>query len=247
MIKIALCDDELRWREHIYEMLNIYLTEHPNLRARISVFSSGDDLLDAVDQHGAYDLYILDVMMPGLNGIDLGIELRKQGDKGILVYLTSSKEFAVESYVATAFHYLLKPITQQMLTDVMNRAIANLNKRRSKRILVKTKYETTMLVFDDIRYVELEGKALCFHLANGGQITSTSKRIAFSDAISPLLADSRFAQCGASFAVNLFYVKSIEKDAAIFDNGMRVVVPKSACAQLRAKWLDYWFEGEEER
>lgn len=246
MIKIAVCDDEQEWRETTAALIEEYFAKYSEIPAKISTFASGNELLEDVSSEGRYNIYILEVIMPVMNGIETAERLREQNDNGMIIYLTTSKEFAVESYLVAAFNYLLKPVKIERLYEVMNAAVEKIKKQRNKKMSVKTKNDTELLAFDDICYVELVRKCLCFNMIRGEVVTSTSQRISFMEAVNPLFADKRFVPCGASFVINLFYIKSIEKNCIVFTNGKRLSVPKTACSALRKNWIDYWFEGENE-
>ena len=99
MLKLALCDDEAEQRAAVSKMLREYAALRPELTVKLSVFSSGLELLSAAEEEH-FDLYVLDVVMPGLSGIDLGVKLRELGRYGAIVYLSISPEYAVESYAA---------------------------------------------------------------------------------------------------------------------------------------------------
>lgn len=71
-------------------------------------------------------------------------------------------------------------------------------------------------------------------------------RDGFSTCVAPLCEDSRFSLCGASICVNLFYIKSVDKESVTFKNGSQLFLPKKACAALRTEWLDYWFDDSED-
>ena len=79
MLKIAACDDESAQLEQMERMLQDYFRARPALPGRISVFSDSRTLLSRVREQGGFDLYILDIIMPGLDGIQTGMELRKMG------------------------------------------------------------------------------------------------------------------------------------------------------------------------
>ena len=96
MLKLALCDDEAEQRAAVSRLLREYAALRPELTVKLSVFSSGMELLTAAEEE-RFDLYVLDVVMPDLSGIDLGVKLRELGHYGAIVYLSISPEYAVES------------------------------------------------------------------------------------------------------------------------------------------------------
>lgn len=241
MLKIAICDDEKECCENTAAFLNAYFSERRK-PARISTFCSGEELISCVEEQGEFDIYFLDILMPELNGVDTAAKLKSIQPNGIIIYLTVSKDFAVESYMTEAFFYLMKPVKEEILCNVLNKAVNFILKHQNESIPVKTRTDTRRLDFDEIMYVELVGKSLCFHLVDNSSVLTTSQRISFGEAVEPLLKDRRFLQCGASFVVNLFYIKAVEKDTAVFKNGIKISLPKKACTGVRKIWMDYWLE-----
>ena len=103
MLKIAICDDEEKQLNQTASLLNIYLQSRPGLHGQVETFRSGGTLLERAEAAGGFDLYVLDILMPELSGIDTGRRLRALGKGGEIVYLTSSNDFAADSYDVRAF------------------------------------------------------------------------------------------------------------------------------------------------
>ena len=96
-MRIAVCDDEKPELEKILGLLREYDRARQDISFTLSAFSDAESLLNFVDEYGGFDLYILDIVMPETNGIQLGSALRRLGDDGMIVYLTASPDFAVDS------------------------------------------------------------------------------------------------------------------------------------------------------
>lgn len=240
MIKLALCDDETEQREAIGSLLREYAAARPALAVKLSIFSSGQELLAAAEECGGFDLYVLDIVMPGLSGIDLGVRLRELYSDGDIIYLTISPEFAVDSYAARAFYYLMKPAEPDKLFQVLDQATAAMEKRRTACVAVRRKDGLERVRLDEILYAELSGRAVRYHLVNGTSLDSVTVRAPFQEETAPLLADRRFFLCGASFVVNLFYVTAVEKGFLRLDGGARVPLARGLTAQAKRRWSDYW-------
>lgn len=240
MIKLAVCDDEAEQREAIGNLLREYAASRPSPAIKISIFSSGQDLLAAAEECGGFDLYVLDIVMPGLSGIELGVRLRELYADGTIIYLTISPEYAVDSYAARAFYYLMKPAEPDKLFPVLDQAVAALEKKRAACVAVRTKNGLERVRLDEIVYAELTGRTVRYHLADGSSLDSLTVRSPFQEEAAPLLADQRFFLCGASFAVNLFYVTAVEKGFLRMDGGARVPLARGLAAQAKRRWSDYW-------
>ena len=243
MLNIAVCDDEKLWLENTVGLLNDYYVSHNETTVKIHAFQSAYDLLERVDEGVGFDLYILDVMMPEMTGIQVGAKLRAAEKRGLIIYLTTSKDFALDAYSVQPFHYLIKPVEKESLYAVLDKATAILKDRHTKAISVKTKEGTKQLLFDSIVYVEFADRCCHFYLQDGAVVIGNQLHASFSESMSPLLKDGRFCRCGASFVLNLFYISAIEKERIRFRNSdSTLYLPRSASNTLMPLWLDYWME-----
>ena len=163
MLRIALCDDEKKQLSQAAAMLNAYLSSRPDLSGQVESFRSGSTLLARVEDVGGFDLYVLDILMPELSGIDTGRRLRALGDGGEIIYLTSSNDFAADSYDVRAFFYLLKPVNEGKLFQVLDGAVENLKRRRSSAVVVTTVDGPRRILLERIRYVERVGRYMRYY------------------------------------------------------------------------------------
>ncbi len=240
MLKIAICDDEARAMERTAVLLGDYLQERPHLAAAVSAFESGRTLLAADQKVGGFDLYLLDVIMPDGNGIQIGKALRDAGREGAIIYLTSSPDYAVDSYLTQAFFYLLKPVDKKQLFEVLDRAVETIQKRQNEAVIVNTAQGLRSVPLEDILYVERAERCIRYHLTGGGTVDSRTIRGSFQEAVADLLADRRFIPCGVSFVLGLHHVKTMEKTAALLDSGGEVPLARASYGDVKRAWIDYW-------
>ena len=241
MFHIALCDDDARQMQLTHKLLNNYLSLR-GVTAKIWEFASAQALLNAVYDE-TFDLYLLDIVMPEMDGIDLGMELRKSDENGVIIYLTTSPDFALEGYSVKAASYLLKPVQEEKLFSSLDDALKAITDRRKQSIMVKTADGMSRLLLDDILYVEQTERAPHYHLRDGSCVAGVTIQTSFQDIMQPLLADKRFYLCGASFVLNLHCIKSINKADVLFVGGQQTTVPRRAAAELNTAWIHYWLEG----
>lgn len=241
MFHIALCDDEADQRQLTHKLLDSYLFQR-GAEAKIREFSSGQALLNALYDE-CFDIYLLDIVMPEMDGIELGLKLRKSDENGMILYLTTSPDFALEGYQAKAASYLLKPVQAEQLFRALDDALKAITGRREQSIMVKTANGVSRLLMDHILYVEQTARAPCYHLKDGSCVAGVTMRAAFQETMGPLLADKRFYLCGASFLLNLHCIKSINKTDILFVGGQKTTVPRRSAAELNTAWIHYWLEG----
>lgn len=243
MFSIAVCDDEAQYAEQVANFVREYLRLHPELSGQVYTFQRGQELLYQAEEAGGFDLYLLDIIMPGLNGIQTGQQLRALGNGGEIVYLTVSSDYAIDSYSVRAFFYLLKPIERERLFAVLDAAFEKLNDRRSKAILIATRDGSRRILLDQILYVERVGRVLRYYYS-AGTVDSISLRVTFHTAVGPLLADPRFCQCGSSFAFNLQHVAGVRGQEVLLDNGRSVSIPRASVSAFKSAWGNFWLEGD---
>lgn len=241
-MKIAICDDEVRCLDQVLAVANEYVKDRKDRVLSITHFSHPEDLLESAEKIGGYDFYILDIIMPHMNGIQLGVKLRDNGYDGKIIYLTSSEEYALDSFRARAFDYIIKPIKKDVFYKVMDEAIIATAAKKDKTIVVKTKTVSMKLNYEQILYVELNKRVLVFHMKGGKEVESILLRTTFSEAVAELIADKRFAQCGASMLLNMNRIEGLENEIVSFDDDSRVHMSKKNCRELRVLWTRYLFE-----
>ena len=241
MLRIALCDDDEKQLDQAAALLNTYLQPRPHLHGQVETYRSGGALLARAENAGGFDLYILDILMPELDGINTGRRLRALDDGGEIIYLTSANDFAADSYDVQAFSYLLKPVEQGKFFQVLDQAVKKLKQRRSSAIVVTTADGPRRILLEHIRYVERMGRCMRYYCTDS-TVDSQTIRVSFREMAAPLLADRRFFLCGASFVLNFQHVAGVNGQTALLDNGQTVVLPRAAAPEFKKAWGNYWLE-----
>ncbi len=240
MLKIAVCDDQPECLATIANSLQAYLQPRPSLFGRVSLFDNGQALLDAAAADDGFDIYLLDILMPEHDGIQVGQRLRELGEDGEIIFLTCSNDYAADSYNVGAFFYLLKPIDEQKLFQVLDAAAAKLNRRR-RAVLVATKHGPRRISLEHILYAERVGRIMRYYCSDG-TVDSQTLRVAFHEAAAPLLSDSRFFLCGASLVLNFDHVTGVDGQIALMDDGREVPLPRTSAVPFKNAWGRYWLE-----
>ena len=131
-MRIAICDDQREVRELFEERIRRLYPE-----AELLLFSSGEQLLDS---EKVSDILLLDIQMPGKNGMDTARELRKKNKNTIIIFVTALEEFVFQAFDVGAFHYLVKPFHEKKFAEVLMRAAAQ-SEENKKREAVNSKKE----------------------------------------------------------------------------------------------------------
>lgn len=236
MIKIAICDDD----EREISCLLALFSEYQQLRGRdftCKAFQSGVELLSDI-KSGEYGIILLDIMMPGLNGIQAAREIRTFDGNVKLLFLTSSPEFAVESYAVGAFHYLLKPLKADTLFLLLDQLFADAAQPDEARLTVKTKMGLTRIPFSRLEYVEVLSKTVGFHLTDGSVVETFGALATFEE---ELLAQPEFLKVHRSYLVNLGQVEALGRREIVTRQNHQVPVSRALHTQVKEGYLRYLF------
>jgi DNA-binding LytR/AlgR family response regulator len=201
----------------------------------ITSFTNGADALSHIQAGAKTDLCFLDIIMPEMDGIVLARRLREAKYNGEIVFLTTTNEYAAESYQVNAHSYLIKPPTAQGIADILRKIEDAQKNADTAGIPVVTRNITRFLFFHEISYVEVMGKKVYFHLLDSSSIEINA---AFYELLPQFLADRRFAQCHRSYVVNMNAVSYIHGKEVFFRCGKKAPISKSYAefANQYIKW-----------
>lgn len=241
MLRVAVCDDDEKQLRETERLLKEYFGARPGVDGSVETFQSGGALVERARAGGCFDLYVLDILMPEVNGIDAGRRLRALCDGGEIVYLTNSNDFAADSYDVRAFFYLLKPVERDKFFRVLDGAAEKLARRRSSSVAVATAEGPRRILLERIRYVERVRRCARYYCTDG-VVDSQTIRVPFREMAACLLSDRRFFLCGASFVLNFQHVAGVNGQEALLDDGQIVTLPRTAAADFKKAWGSYWLE-----
>lgn len=242
MIKIAILDDDIIQRQLIEKMVEEYFETNVSNAYEIRVFNSANKLINAIYEYGSFDIYLLDVVMPETNGIEVGKQLRNMNEKGFIVYLSLEPGYSLDAFSVRAYHYLVKPIQKDQLFELLKEIYEQLKINHSNHIFVKTKDSIEQIDLDDINYIELLKRRVHYYLSNQTTIISTTLHETFENAMKDVLKDNRFMMCGVSYVVNLHQIVSIRELQIIFKNSDISNPPRKYISAIKSQWLEYWLK-----
>lgn len=239
-MKIAVCDDSVFDLENLIKILTQYF-KSKNIGAHIDKFSNPQILLNKILIDGAnyYDVYILDIVMQK-NGIDVAKSILQKNENAIIIFQTSSREFAVEAFRVRAFDYILKPLDQRQIFDCLGRL--NIAFEQEKKDIFQLKTNDLNLVtikINEIMYIESKDRRLLFHMKNREIISSTMLRTKFLESIPFDYERLHFIECHNSFVVNMHYISTIQNSDFKLSNNELVPISKRLYKDAKEKYIKY--------
>lgn len=241
MIKIAFCDDDMEVLHQMNELLDRYRVER-NEDITYAAFQSPFELLTEIEKGIRPDILFLDVVMPGQNGMDVAKEIRQYDMNMKIIFLTSSPEFAVESYSVGAYFYQLKPIWEGSFFRLMDAVLAECEKKKKNSLILRSKDGITRIDLQQLEYCEVLGRKLLFHLENGAVLESAGS---LDDLAGQLMQYSNFFRPHRSFLVNMEYIQNISSRSIKMVNDAEIPIPHGKCSEIKNTYMEYAFNGEQ--
>ena len=183
----------------------------------------------------AYDrtqILFLDIEMEKMDGIALAREIRKHNRQMQIIFVTGYMEYIQEGYDVEALHYLLKPVSQEKIDSVLDRAVERL-KTADAVLLVESGGEVLRLPLKEIRFIESNRNYNIIHADNDYEVRGTLSELEAK-------LDEAFVRVGRSYLVNLNYVRRIGKTELILNTGEKLLVPRGSYKKLNEAFIKYF-------
>lgn len=240
MIKIAICDDNKDDITKLEELLSHFTVEGKSIYA--VKYSSSVKLKKNIDKGEKFDIFLLDVVMPKVDGIDLGNLILEKLPNSKIIYISSSAEFAVLSYAVHAFYYLLKPIKREDFETVLADAIKSVEESEASTRVVKiaTMQGEMVVKSSEIIYCMLENRRLKY-VTKTEPIFSKFIRSNFVQSTEELIESGEFAFVTSFIVVNLSKVASIDGRNLCMENGESIKMSRGNITDFKKKYFDYYF------
>ncbi len=238
MLTLCICDDEPGDVSCIQALAERFAGEHPEFPLRIQTFSSSFDLLEHLDKTGGFDLYLLDILMPHLNGMELAKRIRSRGEEAEILFLTSSPEYALDAFGVAACGYLLKPVEKEKFGQVLLSAAQRLNPSGNPFLLLKTREGLRKVPFRALVVVESFNHDRVCSLTDGSKLVTSNTLVLLMERLS---GDPRFFSPHRAYIINLEHITALNAADVLLSTGQRVPVSRSSFAALKKAYMDFLF------
>lgn len=227
-MKIAICDDERRFLLQLKDYIEKYCR---SLDMVLSEFSNGQELLNAT-RKTTFDVYFLDIEMPGIDGLSLAKKLREMDHDAYIIFLTSHTEFAMEGYEVNALRFLPKPVNEQKLKEVLS-YITDKN-REGRKLTVKCDGDDVNIGLNDILYIEAQDKYVNIVTSKGEYLV----RQTIND-LEKQLTGEGFFRSHRSFIVSVAKIERLNREEALVKGGNSIPLSRGKYSELREMLYNY--------
>jgi DNA-binding LytR/AlgR family response regulator len=233
MYRLAICDDEKSSAAEAAELLERYQKSHLALQLSADIYYTSLDLLEAMEKK-AYDIFLLDIYIDKINGIELAKAIKKNNEDAKIIFMTSSNAFYKEAFRIHAVHYLEKPILEEDFFDAMDRVCRE--EEETAFFTFKDSGMVHRIPVDDIMYIESEDHYK--RIVAGEEsflVRSTMQEIKEG------LDYPFFCELGVKSIINLKKVLKITKDSVMMEDGKEFSMPRGRYREISEMVLTYTF------
>ena len=234
MIRIAICDDENAETLYLSGLVKGWAIANGNMSIDIKCYPSAEAFLFAYDENNddvnKADILMLDIQMGEMDGVTLAKHVRKTNKTVQIIFATSYMEYIADGYDVEALHYLIKPVSHEKLSTILDRAVSKLV-QAERILLIQSSGQNIRLPLYEIRYIEVMHNYVTIH-------ASGEFRVKKPLSILEQELDENFFRVGRSFIVNLRYVRKVSKDTVWLDGGQSVPLSRGLYDKLNRAIID---------
>lgn len=236
---IAVCDDHPQELKQIAAIIEKY-AQVSSWPIHYQLFSDAEVMLkSAVANHFTH--YFLDVMMPSMDGMSAAQEIRTFNQEAVIVFLTSFKEYAYQSYRVKAYDYLLKPVEEEQVMELLEQF--QLQEASAEAcISIQNGRAFFRIPYAQLSFLEVNQKKLYFHLTDK-QIRVVAGAMAEYEA--ELLSQAAFVKIHRSYIVNLNQVSTLAPEGCLLFSGENLPISRLLYHQVRERYMSHLFSNAE--
>jgi DNA-binding LytR/AlgR family response regulator len=231
-LRIALCDDDKALLDFVRDCLQNYAKEHC-LHFIIDCFSSGEAFLESSE---LYDIIFMDIYLDGITGVDVVARLSTNSRQRV-IFMSSSREHAVEAFGLGVAHYLVKPLTKEDVNAGIERCLVRLGEDTEKVLSVRVSHDTVDIPMGQIVYIEVFNKVSLIHTTNDVIQTYSTLKELFE-----LLDKNVFLRAQRSYIINMGFVEFFLFDRIIMKNGMEIMLSRNNRGELKHQYQRFLFD-----
>lgn len=235
--RVGICDDSTEDADFVERIVTSWAKQN-QWEITVERFPSAEAFLFCYAQDKEWDILLLDIEMGKMDGVELAKQIRQDNSGVQMVFITGFADYMAQGYEVSALHYLMKPVAQDKLFAVLDKAAQN-RKKTEKVLLLPVDAEMIRLRMSETCFVEAQAHSVRIATRNG----MLEVRRSISELEREL--DQSFVRCHRSYLVNLKYLAKLCKNEVVLDDGTVLPLSRGAAAAVHKAFVAYYTEGEE--
>lgn len=233
-VKVAICEDEEVQRDYLRALVAEW-AQSSGIPCEADGYVSAEQLIYSLDGSFPHQIYILDIQMGKMNGMELARKIRSEDSQATILFLTGLKDYALEGYEVGAVRYLIKPVKKEELFGILDEAVKREKETSTACFLLEQNGGIQKIPYKDIWYVESQGHYL--EMAYGDE--KVQWKASFGS-VQEIFTENGFVMTRRGVLVNLCRIARVGKTECVLDNGERVSVSRSRYKAVNEAFIRYY-------
>jgi len=237
MVNICILDDDRIPAEQLHRVIRNYFVQR-KAACTVDLFSDGDGLLKTLERAEMhYHIYFLDILMPGMNGIQVAQEIRRKDSEAHIIFLTSSPEYAIDGYEVRAHSYLLKPLQIEKIHATLSKILGMQEIPSAKQLQLRKNGVMRHIPYHNIVYIEVRRNKLVVVLDTGEEMETYSTM----SEVAELLKDEEFfTRPHRSFLINMQFIREFSSTAVRLQPDYCIPVSRTYVATMKQDYAAFF-------
>lgn len=231
--RILIVEDEAAAADALKEALARYGAEHDQA-FHVTWLKNGLEL--DVDGPADADLIFMDIDLPGENGLEAALELRKRDHQTPLIFVTNLAQYAVRGYQADALDFMVKPFTYGAFAMRMDRAMEVMRRAAASTLTLRSREGLRVISLPDLVFVETSGHSVVYHMADGTRFQVRGSLVKAAEE----LGGSPFLRISSGCVINMGHVRGVRDAEVTLSSGDSVWISranKKRCLEEISRYL----------
>lgn len=238
MLRIAIVDDSREMLSIAKEIVCRKAAKvYRNRECEVCTFVNPETLLYELEESQYFDIFLLDIEMPRMNGIELAKMIRRISGDTFIIFLTSHAEFAIEGYEKDikAYRYVLKSSMNEKLPEVMEELMDHCVRQEKNYYYIANQHRVERLKCEDIIYIKKDGKNCILYDSRGGHVDRNT-----IEKVKNYLEPFGFIGIDRGRVVNIEHIDKIAKNEVYMDDGTSLEISRANIMRVKRSVAEYW-------
>lgn len=231
-LSIGICEDEKVEIDYLKSLIAEW-ADKGNFLVQLSAFPSAENFLFEYEDDKKFDILLLDIQMDKMDGIELAKKIRKDNESVQIVFITGFPDFIAEGYEVSALNYLMKPVREEKLSEVLDKAVKSLRKNE-KSLFLNIDGESIRIPLSEIMYIESQGHDIFIKAQKDGY------RLKMNLSEIEKYLDDGFFRCQRSFIVSLKYIKKTTRTTVFLENNIEIPLSRGLYDKINQALIRYF-------
>ena len=233
MIRIMILDDDEMYLKKEKDITEQYFAEK-NVDCTVTTYQNVEWFLLGLNEE-KFDMYILDIRMPGENGIEAAREIRRLYPEPVIIFITNFVDYAIEAYEVNTYRYIPKECLKEKLLQAYDALLPGIMEKEERYYIINKRNEVEKLAYSDIFYMKKEGKYVIF-VHRRGEV----KIRASLSTVEKELNSKEFIISDRGYLANIQHVMKMKGRDLYMRDGNIITVGRERFKGVREAILNYW-------